>query len=106
LFLAYGFFFMSSYPMVEAELMQSVPDSVRGRVFGLFITVGGLVGNLSHWLVGVVVEGLGDGAHERASYYWLYAGLGAMIVASLFGLPCLSAIRRREHLNGQRATGP
>src|SRR6185503_8985066 len=28
--LVYGFFFMSSYPMIEAELMQSVPDAVRG----------------------------------------------------------------------------
>ena len=50
--LVYGFFFMASYPITEAALMEAVPDSVRGRVFGLFITVGGLIGNLSHWLVG------------------------------------------------------
>src|SRR5207237_686478 len=45
IFIVYGFFFMSSYPMTEAALMESVPDAVRGRVFGLFITVGGLLGN-------------------------------------------------------------
>jgi len=50
--LAYGFFFLATYPIVEAALMESVPDAIRGRIFGLFITVGGLVGNLSHWLVG------------------------------------------------------
>jgi MFS transporter, FSR family, fosmidomycin resistance protein len=104
LFLVYGFFFMSNYPMVEAELMQSVPDAVRGRVFGLFITVGGLLGNLSHWIVGDVVRRMGAAAHEPASYYWLYGVLAGMIVVSLLGLPCLNAIRKREHLNGKGAT--
>src|SRR6185503_607108 len=40
--MAYGFFFMASYPIVEAGVMQAVHDSVRGRAFGLWITVGGL----------------------------------------------------------------
>ena len=62
-FVVYGFFFMSSYPMTEATVMESVPDAVRGRVFGLFITVGGLIGNLSHWTVGVKVKGLGTAAY-------------------------------------------
>lgn len=96
LFLVYGFFFMSNYPMVEAELMQSVPDAVRGRVFGLFITVGGLLGNLSHWVVGVAVRRMGEAAHQPASYFGLYGTLAGMIVVSLVGLPCLNAIRKRE----------
>jgi MFS family permease len=58
--LLYGFFFMASYPMVEAMLMESVPDAVRGRVFGLFITIGGLLGNLSHWIAGDAVKRLGN----------------------------------------------
>ncbi len=100
MFLIYGFFFMSSYPIVEAELMQSVPDAVRGRVFGLFITVGGFVGNLSHWVVGEIVRRMGDGAKEARSYFGIYAMLGAFVVISLLGLPCLKAIRKREALNG------
>ena len=56
---AYGFFFLASYPVVEAALMESVPDAVRGRVFGLFITTGGLIGNISHWAVGDFVKNLG-----------------------------------------------
>lgn len=105
LFLTYGFFFMSSYPMVEAALMQSVPDGVRGRVFGLFITVGGLLGNLSHWIVGEAVRRMGQAAHEPASYFMLYGVLAGMILLSLLGLPCLHAIRKREHLDdGAAAT--
>ncbi len=97
-FMIYGFFFMSSYPMVEAALMESVPDSVRGRVFGFFITIGGLVGNLSHWIIGRLVDGLGAKGSSPEAYFTLYALLALLVVLSLGGLPCLHAIRKREHL--------
>jgi MFS family permease len=95
----YGFFFMSNYPMVEAELMQSVPDAVRGRVFGLFITVGGLIGNLSHWIAGAQVKRMGNAALAVSSYYALYGAIAVLALVSLSGLACLHAIRKREHLN-------
>ena len=102
--MVYGFFFMASYPMVEAALMVSVPDAVRGRVFGLWITIGGLMGNLSHWLVGHWVEGLGDAANSPPGYFRFYGLLALMLLLSLAGLPCLHAIRKREHLEGEPAT--
>lgn len=92
----YGFFFMASYPMVEAALMESVPDAVRGRVFGLFITIGGLTGNLSHWMVGSWVKDLGPGAQSPASYHSLYLTLAFLLLLSLSGLPCLRGMRKRE----------
>lgn len=93
----YGFFFMASYPMVEAALMEAVHDSVRGRVFGLFITIGGLVGNLAHWLAGSWVNHLGDRSRDAAAYYPMYSLLALFILVSFIGLPFLHAIRRREH---------
>jgi len=98
LYLVYGFFFMASYPIVEAALMESVPASVRGRVFGLFITVGGLVGNMAHWLAGRWVEGLGKAADSPEGFYRIYGVLALLMVCSLAGLPCLRAIRKREHI--------
>ena len=98
-FMLYGFFFVASYPMVEAALMEAVPDAVRGRVFGLWITIGGLAGNISHWLVGHWVEGFGERANHPETYFPLYAALGLIILLSLAGLPWLRAIRRREHLD-------
>src|SRR5438105_3532434 len=71
-FMIYGFFFMSNYPMIEAALMQAVPDAVRGRVFGFFITIGGLVGNLSHWLIGRWVNQMGPAATSPEGYFLLY----------------------------------
>src|SRR5439155_24138769 len=100
-FALYGFFFMASYPMVEAALMESVPDAVRGRAFGFFITVAGLIGNLSHWLAGYWVKGLGTAAHSAAAYYPLYGRLALLLVLSLLGLPCLHAIRRKEKPSDQ-----
>ncbi len=104
--LAYGFFFMASYPITEAALMEAVPDSVRGRVFGLFITIGGLIGNLSHWLVGSWVQHLGARAFSPESYLPLYAMLALMVVGSLAGLPCLHAIRKREVRGGVADPSP
>jgi MFS family permease len=95
----YGFFFMASYPMIEAALMESVPDAVRGRIYGMFITVGGLVGQLSHWIVGNQVKRLGGSAHATEGYFPLYGALAALLILSLAGLPCLRAIRKREHMD-------
>ena len=97
-YLVYGFFLMASYPMVEAALMESVPDAMRGRVFGLFLTFGGLIGNASHWAVGAWVKHLGDLASAPEGYYAGYAILAGFLIVSLLGLPCLHAIRKREHL--------
>ena len=96
-FAVYGFFFMASYPMVEAGLMESVHDSVRGRVFGFFITIGGFVGNLAHWFVGNRVKNLGDGAGLPGNYFNTYNLLALFVTLSIGGLACLHAIRRREN---------
>lgn len=103
-FLVYGFFLMASYPMVEAALMESVPDAVRGRVFGLFITIGGMVGNLSHALAGRLVENLGARAADPHSYFTVYATLSGLMVLSLAGLACLHFLRRLETASRAAAT--
>ena len=78
--------------------MESVPDETRGRVFGLFITVGGMIGNASHWAVGAWVKQLGQNAYVPEGYFATYAALGIVLIVSLLGLPCLRAIRKREHV--------
>jgi MFS family permease len=97
----YGFFFMASYPMVEGALMASMPHHVRGRIFGIFITVGGIVGNLAHWMMGAYVKHLGPAATRVESYYGVYAILACLLLLALLGLPCLlkvakSGVQRSE----------
>jgi FSR family fosmidomycin resistance protein-like MFS transporter len=93
---AYGFFLMGSYPMVEASLMESVPDVVRGRVFGAFITIGGMTGNLAHWFAGHQVRQLGESASHVNAYGGIYLTFAACVALALLGLPCLRGLRRRE----------
>jgi MFS family permease len=92
----YGFFFMSSFPMTEAALMESVHDSVRGRVFGLFITISGLLSNQAHWAAGHWVKELGAEASVPARYHGLYATLAAWMAVSVIGAACLRGIRKRD----------
>lgn len=99
-FAVYGFFFMASYPMVEGALMGSVPHHIRGRVFGLFITIGGILGNLAHWAMGAFVKNLGPKSARVESYYSMYWLLAGFLALSLLGLPCLRALRNREVVEG------
>lgn len=96
IYVVFGFFFLAAYPMTEAALMESVPDAVRGRVFGIFVMTGGVIGNLSHWIVGAKVRQLGAAANSVASYYPVYGVLALMLLLSLTGLLCLNPIRKRE----------
>ena len=89
-----GFFFRASYPMVEAGLMDSVHDSVRGRIYGLFLTLGGVVGNIGHWFVGYRVHSLGDDAAAKpGNYVGIFGTLALMVLLSLGGLACLRKLR-------------
>lgn len=94
-FLLYGFFFMASYPVVEAALMDAVLAGVRGRLIGLFITVGGLLGNTAHWWAGRWVERLGPGSYRPEGFYGTYVALALLLLGSLASLPLLLLIRQR-----------
>ena len=104
-FAVYGFFFMASYPMVEGALMGAVPHHIRGRVFGLFITIGGILGNLAHWAMGAFVRKLGPASAQVESYYGMYWLLAGFLGLSLLGLPCLRALRNREAADGALSGG-
>jgi MFS family permease len=88
-FLVYGFFFMGSYPMTEAAVVRAIPDAIRGRAVGVFITVGGLVGNMAHWWVGGWIERLDEAAIRPDAYVPLFLVLAALILGSLAALPWL-----------------
>jgi len=80
----YGFFFLATYPVVEAALMESVPDAVRGRVYGIYLTVGGLVGNIAPWIMGLEVHAMGDKAGSPQSYYPVYLILAGLVAVLAF----------------------
>jgi MFS family permease len=94
----YGFFVMASYPMVEAALMSAVPHHIRGKIFGFFITITGLIGNLAHWTAGLWVHHLGASAVRVENYYGSFHLLALMMAGSIFGIAALQGLRRREQI--------
>ena len=99
-FTGFGFFFMASYPVVEAGLMEILPAALRGRAFGLFITIGGITGNLSHWLLGIWVHQLGPAAKHAESYRPVYLCLAGLVAASVSGLVILRRLRAQHRVSG------
>jgi hypothetical protein len=94
--MVFGFFLMATYPVVEAALMQAVPASIRASFFGLFITIGGLLGNASHWFVGRWVEAMGPASRSPGAYGSIYTLLAALMALSVVGLPCLHSFARNR----------
>lgn len=92
----YGFFFMASYPLVEAALMQSFDDSIRGRVCGIFLTVCSVIGNMAHWVSGKWVNTLGAAANSSSAYKPLFSSLAILALLSLIALPLLDYIRKNN----------
>lgn len=91
---AYGFCILSSYPVVEAALLESVPDTMRGRTFGMFLTVNGIIASLAHWAMGRVADALRERALTPEAYVPWFIGLAALIASGLLGVPAIRRLRR------------
>lgn len=92
--LAYGFFFMASFPMVEAAVVSAVPDHVRGRVMGFLVLFCGGASSISHWIMGEGVKALGPRSAVPSAFITLFGTLSFLIVTALLGLRGLRALRR------------
>ena len=98
----YGFFTLATYPVIEAALMESVPDAMRGRTFGVFITVGGTISSFAHGVMGNVADSLQHRAAETKTALlagdfapW-YAMLAALIAMSVIGIPGIRWLRKLQ----------
>ena len=98
----YGFFTLATYPIIEAALMESVPDALRGRMFGMFITISGTISSFAHWAMGSVADSLQHRAAEAktallatdfAPWYALLAALIAVSVGGVRGIRWLRTLQ-------------
>ncbi|MFZ2642765.1 MAG: MFS transporter [Verrucomicrobiia bacterium] len=98
----YGFFTLANYPVIEAALMESVPDVLRGRTFGVFITVGGTISSFAHWAMGKVADSLQQHAAETntvllaSDFAPWYALLAALIAVSVVGIHGIRWLRKLQ----------
>ena len=78
-----GFMVLGAIPPLDAAAAQTIPPAYRGRVFGLMVTLGFLMGGLSPTVTGIIVDASGD---YRICYLML--GVSAWIAAALtFKIP-------------------
>jgi len=78
LVIAAGFALLATVPVVDAAAAEIVPPSMRGRLFGMMMTLGILLGALSPYAVGVI--------HDVSGGYalaYLVLGISALLGAGL-----------------------
>jgi len=78
LVIAAGFALLATVPVVDAAAAEIVPPSMRGRLFGMMMTLGILLGALSPYVVGVIHDV--SGGYATA---YLVLGISALLGAGL-----------------------
>lgn len=73
-----GFMLLGTVPVVDAAAAEIVPPSLRGRLFGVTLTLGLLIGALSPYAVGLLYDATG-----AYSLPYLTLGLSAVVAAAL-----------------------
>ena len=73
-----GFMLLGTVPVVDAAAAEIVPPSMRGRLFGITLTIGLLIGALSPYVVGVLYDATGS---YTLPYFFM--GLSALAGAVL-----------------------
>jgi len=73
-----GFMLLGTVPVVDAAVAEIVPPFMRGRLFGITLTLGLLIGALSPYVVGVLYDATGN-----YTLPYLFMGLSALAGAVL-----------------------
>ena len=68
-----GFMLLGTVPVVDAAAAEIVPPSMRGRLFGITLTLGLLIGALSPYGVGIIYDATGT-----YTLPYLFMGLSAL----------------------------
>ena len=91
----WGFFLLASYPITEAAMSEVLPDQIRGRAFGVFLTSGGLLSRYAPWVMGTIKDRAIGASTDPAAFRPAFAGLALLMLLSvLIGLPLLRWVRR------------
>jgi len=91
----WGFFLLGSYPITEAAMSEVLPDQIRGRAFGVFLTSSGLLSSAAPWVMGTIKDRAIGASTDPAAFRPAFAGLALLMLLSvLIGMPLLRWVRR------------
>jgi MFS family permease len=83
---------LGSYALSDAALLERVPTTGRGRVYGLFFFVAGTMGATGPWLMGFWTDALGSKANVPGGYVLPYAALGAAMIVATLATPLIARL--------------
>ena len=78
-----GFLLLGTVPVIDAVAAEIMPPSIRGRMFGVMMTMGIMFGAVSPYITGLIVDVLGE--YTRA--YQLLGLIGALGALVVFFIP-------------------
>jgi MFS family permease len=83
---------MGSYAISDAAILERVPNPLRGRVYGLFLTIAGTMSNTSPWIMGAWTDHFGPAASRQISYLPIFATLGLLAAISSLSVPLIARL--------------
>jgi hypothetical protein len=84
---------LGSYTISDAATLERVPDALRGRVSGLFLTLAGTMGAISPFAMGAAVDLLKDGASDSNAYVPIFLWLSTMMLIASFSAPLIARLK-------------
>jgi MFS family permease len=83
---------LGSYAISDAAMLERIPNALRGRVYGLFLTVAGTMSATGPWAMGQWTDALGPQASVPHAYFPLFGAIGVLMVLAVFSKPCLARL--------------
>jgi MFS family permease len=78
---------LSTFALSDAALLERFPAAVRGRAYGLYLSVAGSMSAAGPWIMGAWTDSLGERANFRSGYILPFAALGTSMFLATFAIP-------------------
>lgn len=99
--LLFGFFYLSTVPVLDALIGDWTPTAMKGTVFGLMMTIGIGAGATAPVAAGMLIDSQAGGVNGFHWGFWLFGGV---IISAL--IPLYFARRQASSLPGIKCASP
>jgi hypothetical protein len=78
---------LATFALSDAALLERFPAAVRGRAYGLYLTIAGSMSAAGPWVMGAWTDALGPRANFRSGYILPFATVGAAMFLATLAIP-------------------
>lgn len=78
---------LATFALSDAALLERFPAAVRGRAYGLYLSIAGSMSAAGPWVMGAWTDALGDRANFRSGYILPFAAVGAAMFLATLAIP-------------------